>query len=324
MEPRFAYLDQNHWIYLAKDYWGKPHKPAHKGLAANLFEAVRSDRVRLPLSNVHFIEHLRAASGPRRQRLARVFDRFSGGWHMASWSCVLPVEIHRVVAHFFGERSSMPQPQIFGKGFLFGLGPKQRELLLRDRTEEQLDLLGSIATFPGAIFDLLTFPNEVGRKRQNEKVTDLDCAHAAAAEQLRSARKSDAIEMHRRAQYVGYTSHHQDLIVPALAAIGRTFEEFLNLMLEGLTAFWSHVPSLDVDCELTLYRDRQWSRSVDPNDMRDIAYLALAMPYCDLVVTERFWARAAEETGLTEKYSTVVCADLTELLERIGVGPDTS
>ncbi|MHB1413990.1 MAG: hypothetical protein ACYC1C_01965 [Chloroflexota bacterium] len=315
MEPYFVYLDQNHWIYLAKDFWGKPHKPAHKGLSGRIFDAVKSDRIRLPLSTIHFIEHLRSASGARRQRLAEVFDRFSGGWQMASWACILPVEIHRAVANVFGERSVMPQPEIFGKGFLFGLGPKERALLVAGRTEQHLQRLQSISALPGAILDLLTSPNEAGRERQNAKVTESSYGYAAAAEDLRSVRKSASIEVHRRAQYAGYTFHHQRLIFPALDAIGRTRDEFLNLGVKGLSAFWSTVPSLDVDCELTLYRDRQWSKSVDPNDSRDIGHLALAIPYCDVVVSERFWARAIAETGLAEKYGTVVCTDLAEILE---------
>ena len=318
MEPRFVYLDQNHWIYLAQDYWGKPHKPDHKGLAARLLDAVKSDRVRLPLSTIHFIEHLRAESAARRHRLAQVFDRFSRGWHMASWSSVLPVEIHRAVANALGERSTMLRPEVFGKGFLFGLGPKERALLLEGRTEQQLNLLQSIAALPEAILDLLTYPNEAGRGRQNAMVIESSRANPAAVEELRSLRKSHSTEVHRRAQYAGYMLHHQELIFPALDAIGRTRDEFLSLGLEGLTAFWSSVPSLDVDCELTLYRDRQWSKSVNPSDVRDIGHLALAIPYCEVVVTERFWARAAEETGLAKKYGTVVWTDLTEVLEPDG------
>ena len=318
MEPRFVYLDQNHWIYLAQDYWGKPHKPDHKGLAARLLDAVKSDRVRLPLSTIHFIEHLRAESAARRHRLAQVFDRFSRGWHMASWSSVLPVEIHRAVANALGERSTMLRPEVFGKGFLFGLGPKERALLLEGRTEQQLNLLQSITALPEAILDLLSYPNEAGRGRQNAMVIESSRANAAAVEELRSLRKSHSTEVHRRAQYAGYMLHHQELIFPALDAIGRTRDEFLSLGLEGLTAFWSSVPSLDVDCELTLYRDRQWSKSVNPNDVRDIGHLALAIPYCEVVVAELFWARAAEETGLAKKYGTVVCTDLTEVLEPDG------
>lgn len=46
-------------------------------------------------------------------------------------------------------------------------------------------------------------------------------------------------------------------------------------------------------------------------------HMALAVPYCDIVVTERFWTRASEDTGLAQKYGTVVCAVLAELLDML-------
>jgi hypothetical protein len=315
MESCYTYLDQNHWIYLAKDYWGKPHKETHRGIARDLLARVDSDQIRLPLSTTHFIEHLRAENSARRERLAEVFDRFSRGWHMASWTRVLPAEIHKAVADTFNEQSSMPQPELFGKGFMFGLGPEEKELLLEGRTEQQLNLLQSVAALPWAVLSLLTFTNEAGRGRQNMQVTESSRANTAAAEALRSVRKSHTTATRRRAQHAGYHLHHQDLMLSALAALGHTPEDFWDLGPEGISEFWSRVPSLDVDCELTLYRDRQWSKPVNINDVRDIGYLSLTLPYCDTVVTERFWARAIQETGLATKYRTVVCTDLFELLE---------
>lgn len=319
MSRTIAYLDQNHWIYLAKDYWGKPHKPAHRGLAERLLASAMSDRVRLPLSVIHFIEHLRAESGPRRRRLAEVFDLFNCCWHMASWSNVLPTEVHHAIAETFSVEPLIPKPELFGKGFLFGLGPKERAVLLEGRTEEQLNRLESIVTLPGAVLDLLTFPNELRRGRLNARITESGSANAAAAEVMRSQRKSYPTTVHRKAQYAEYTHHHLELIAVAMQELGLPKGDFFTLSLQQLCTFWSRVPSLDVDCELTIYRDRQWSRSVDANDVRDIGHLALAVPYCDVVVTERFWARALSETGLAEKYRTAICTDLTELMKTIEV-----
>lgn len=317
MTCRYAYLDQNQWIYLAKDYWGKPHKQAHRGIAQRILAKVNSGQLRLPLSTTHFIEHLRAEDAARRRRLAKVFDLFSHGWYVASWATVLPVEIHQAVAKIFSDPHTVIRPQVFGRGYLFGLGPTERELLCEGRTNERIDLFERIASLPGAILDLLTSPNEPGRRKQNEKVSELGMANAGACENMRQIRRSEPVEVHRRAQYAGYTLHHQDFLIPALAAVGRTSDDFLALGLDGLMRFWADVPSLDVDCELTLYRDRQWTRRVHENDGRDIGHLVLAMPYCDVVVTERFWKRAAVEMGISEKYGTAVCTDLVEALDLV-------
>jgi hypothetical protein len=144
-------------------------------------------------------------------------------------------------------------------------------------------------------------------------MADEGARNARGAEQVRAARRPYPKALHRRAQLVGYVEHLRCDIVAALGAIGKNWEAFLSLGINGWEQFWSLVPTMHVDCELTLYRDRQWSRPVKANDVYDIGQLVTAVPYCDVVVVERFWARAIEETRLAEKYGTVVCADLAEL-----------
>jgi hypothetical protein len=71
-QPAYVFLDQNHWIYLAQDFWGKPHKPSHQGIARELLSRVERDDIRLPLNIIHLIEHLRRAKKDSRERLAEV------------------------------------------------------------------------------------------------------------------------------------------------------------------------------------------------------------------------------------------------------------
>jgi len=162
--------------------------------------------------------------------------------------------------------------------------------------------------------DLLAFPNELGRLHVKEETIKSCGLDAAAAEQLRQHRKSASKVLQRRAQYVGYTYEYQSQIANELRSLGKTLDDFFLLGQQGLEDFWARVPSLDTDCQLTLYRDRQWPRPVQPNDIPDLGHLALAIPYCNVIVVERFWARAIQETGLAEKYGTVICADLGDLL----------
>jgi hypothetical protein len=59
-DPRYVFLDLNHWIYLAKAYQGRPQRPAHKELLASLLAAVNRDEVRLPINCLHLIELARS------------------------------------------------------------------------------------------------------------------------------------------------------------------------------------------------------------------------------------------------------------------------
>src|SRR6266545_744427 len=155
--PRYIFLDQNHWIYLARALSGRPQAPPHTSVAATLLGKVDRDEVRLPLSSLHLIEHLRAERPARRRTLAEVYERVSQGWFIAGWSDVLRAEINRAVAMAFGAAPPHP-PQIFGRGFLFGVGTAGRSALLAQHSESVFSRLADIASRPGALLDLLTFP----------------------------------------------------------------------------------------------------------------------------------------------------------------------
>lgn len=314
-EPIQIFLDQNHWIYLAKSYWGKPHKDSHAAVSDEMLAMVLQDEVRLPLNLIHLIEHLRHERQDSRERLAEVFENFSRGWFFAAWDDIIPLEINRALWQTFMPNEAFESFEVFGRGHLFGVGPRGREAWPSDWTDDEIEMLRRVTSQPGQLYGLLTFPNESGRGRQKTSIIGLSERNAAAAEDLRSVRRPYQNEVHRRAQYAGYTLDLQSHLKSALKVLGKSFDDFVALGVEGLSAFWQRVPSLDVDCELTLYRDRQHSKAVDKNDVWDIGHLALAVPYCSAIVVERFWARAIEETGLAEKYGIAVFTDLSDLLE---------
>jgi hypothetical protein len=315
-EPECAniFLDQNHWIYLAKDYWGKADQAKHAGVARSLLSHVESGRVRLPLNTIHLIEHLRNASEDARGRLAEVFERYSCGWFFAAWSDILPLELSRAVGQVYGQLDG-GDVSVFGRGFIHGVGPQGRELLRGSVSD--WDFMSKLSAAPGMMLDMLTRENEINRRRQNEEISKIGKRDASAIEKQREVRKPYLKEMHRRAQYTEYTYEFQKQLALSLSPLGKSIEEFFAMGHEKLMAFWSTVPSLDVDCELSLYRDRQWSRQVAANDTADLGHLALAVPYSRAVVVERFWKRAIVETRLGEKYGTAVYSDVRELVDAL-------
>ena len=311
---RYVFLDQNHWIYLAKDYWGKPDLPRHSGVAKKLLRAVEADRVRLPLNTIHLIECLRRSDEDARKRLAEVFEVYSRGWFCAAPSDILPLELRRAVRELYGNVDGEILP-VFGLGFMFGIGVGGRAMLRQSVSD--FDAIAGLSALPGMLFDLLTSENETNRRHQNTEIAKIGQRDASAAESLRAVRKPSPKATHRLAQYANYTYELQKELTLALVPFGKSLEEFFALGPEQLAAFWATVPSLDVDCELSLYRDRQWSRQVSANDTADLGHLTIAVPYCDAVVVERFWKRALTETRLGQKYRTTVFSDNTELVDTL-------
>jgi hypothetical protein len=312
-DPRYVFLDQNHWIYLARAYHGKPHRPAHEDLLDPLLAAVNRDEVRLPISHLHLIELLRAGRSKRRTDLADVFERFAKGWYIAAWSHILPREFDRAVAQVLELPTVPPPPEVFGRGLFHGLLPSSREDLRRKCGSGTFAKLEWISTLPGATLDVVGFPNEQGRGRQNASIAERARKDAEAIEQDRQTFRSEPKAVRRRVKMASYILSFQDELKASLSRVGHSPDSFFSRSTEFSVRFWSEVPSLYVDCELTLYRDRQWSRAVDPNDLDDVSHLALSVPYCSAVVVERFWARALAETGVARRYATMVCTDLEEL-----------
>lgn len=90
-------------------------------------------------------------------------------------------------------------------------------------------------------------------------------------------------------------------------------QDFLALGREQLLAFWESIPTLHVEIALESERDEQRSREIQANDVIDVSFLSVAIPYCDIVVTERFWVHLAQRNGLDQSYDTILLTDLTEL-----------
>lgn len=109
-------------------------------------------------------------------------------------------------------------------------------------------------------------------------------------------------------------SEHMDR---ALGQIGRTQGEMFALGHEAAMRLLSENAPLNVQVQLAVARDMHWDRTVQPNDLQDIGALCVAIPYCDFVVTEKFWTRIIEQTGTGKLHGTSVTSDLATLHEVI-------
>jgi len=78
-------------------------------------------------------------------------------------------------------------------------------------------------------------------------------------------------------------------------------------------SFFHSIPTLDVLITLIHARDRDLGRAVHRNDAKDIIFLSVAIPYCNVIVLERFWAHVVESTGLDRKYDTLSLTDVGDL-----------
>jgi hypothetical protein len=77
------------------------------------------------------------------------------------------------------------------------------------------------------------------------------------------------------------------------------------------------VPNLDVFVTLTLARNQDLVRPIHRNDLRDLDWLSVALPYSNIVVMENYWGHQVHSTSLDRKYCTIVLADLRRLPDQL-------
>jgi hypothetical protein len=104
-----------------------------------------------------------------------------------------------------------------------------------------------------------------------------------------------------------------------LQEVGITLQIFFD-QLSGrdiLKEFFQRISSLDVLLSLTAARNKDLVRPIHRNDFKDVLGLSVAMPYCNLVVSENHWGHMAKALKLDEKYDTVLITDARDLPEQL-------
>jgi len=77
------------------------------------------------------------------------------------------------------------------------------------------------------------------------------------------------------------------------------------------------MPSFDVAVSLKTSYHRDPNHRWTTNDLHDIDALGSALPYCDVVVTDKAVAEHARRTGLDDRLQTTVLSNLTDLIQHL-------
>ena len=86
--------------------------------------------------------------------------------------------------------------------------------------------------------------------------------------------------------------------------------------------FWSReymasVPTVNVWSKLSLYLSRCITRDITINDINDIGHLAVALPYCDIVVVDSAMAHLSTFRKLNDSYGTIVYSSLDMCVDNL-------
>ncbi len=95
--------------------------------------------------------------------------------------------------------------------------------------------------------------------------------------------------------------------------MGKTFADLRALPDEKIASLIDLVPCWDVERCLSVEVEQQWSRELQGNDVYDISAMTAAIPYCDMVVTEKLWAHLSNRCGVAARYNARVVHSLMDV-----------
>jgi hypothetical protein len=326
--PRLVYLDLNHWIYLAQAAVGHVQGAAYRQALEACRAAKSTGAALFPLSAAHYIEMYNIKDPRQRLDVAAVMEELSGFATIVSRSVVMVAEVRQVLDALARKEASTDAVNLmgFGVGPAFGMrgGLRMRDADGRDVTQElSPKRMAALASAEWQLERaLLAGPPDEEVPTLVEQGYDPRAAIKVA--QQRAQQEEDLRLMldddprWRRGRLRDVVSARElryellDIVEAALGRRGLAWADVLGDR-ESLRRFMGAMPSTEVAVALKTNRHRNAALRWTANDINDIDALSLAVPYCDVVVTEKFAHHVITTSRVAERMNTVVLRRISDL-----------
>ncbi len=342
MVRRSVYLDLNHWIGLAKAAVGHRDGGRYIPLLHASRVALANGAVVFPLSGQHYMEMSGIRDPRQREDVARVMMELSEFRTLLCRALVMRLELESILdARVGGRAVPYASLDLIGTGFGHAFGIKG-QLQVRDDSGSSPEAIRQ--SWPGGpeahdrqlaemqyMAEWMMLRGPLDEDLDDLAENGFDPAAARRGQELRAlqereqAQRFDQDPRWRRgrirdvvgARYV--IVELMDMLNQGLEARSATLDDLFSEDRDAVRAVVDAMPSGDVHVSLQVAAHRNPQSSWTPNDYFDIDALSLAVPYCDVVVTERRRARDLVWSGCPERLNTTVLTspeDLVAELER--------
>ena len=330
--PELVYLDMNHWINLAQAATGHPNGAAHLE-ALEICKAARASNTALfPLAAAHYFEMAKIKDPRQRRDVAAVMEELSSFATLLDRTTVMGVELRAALDAVTGGPGLTITVALLGRGIgpAFGMrgGLRVRDANGEDVTDEFVAVGDNASALASANLSLeramLAGPEDKDLAALAERGYDPLAAFKVAqrrADQEEGMRaRLDADPRWRRGRIYDVVAAYEmsnellDPLEKACAERGYLWQD-VQSERETLRRFTRSMPSTEVAIVLKATRHRDGTLRWTPNDITDVDALSLAVPYCDVVVTEKYAHHVLVASGVAKRMSTVVLPSTSQLAD---------
>lgn len=315
--PLIVYLDQKGWIDLAKIKYGSVKTDEETRLLETIYRAVEEDKVIFPLSIVHLDEM--PSSETKRQQLAALMVRLSKGYSFSPYvDNQIAVEVDQIVAEKLGYLH-IDLRQVFLKQVIHNLIGSKVEIVRRDGDKNEKPPKEIKEKMTNLLYDPRVFEFSLTKTKPNPSLRQYQKEAATKMDEIRKRLLKIKDKDLRRRTFLA--QNVSAIIVPHIVEIlidrglPKDFFKMEEWTREDMDRFLTHVPTGLTFITLTMYMDLQFQRAIKVNDIADVWGLTLAIPYCDVVVTERRWVAIAKQSKLDTICDTIMLSSINDLMD---------
>jgi len=328
-----VYLDLNHWIYLAQANSGLSSGTRFLRALDACRNACLSGAARFVLSGSHYLEMVKIRDPAQRRAIADVMEQLTDFAVLVSRVVIMELELEATLNRFVIAIPSLPPVALVERGVRHAFGIKSGLRIMGpegDATEHVRQQMGPEkfdAFVASANLQLersvLRGPtdDEVGKLQQygwNPAGPAAVAIKRADEEQAQSRRLDEEGGRWRRGRLRDLVAarelliEFQNMMPRALAARALTLNG-IGPTPEAAMAFVRSMPSTEVSIEIKTAWHRNAHKRWTPNDIHDIDALSLAVPYCDIVVTEKGCHHLLNAARLDRRMHTTILRRLDDL-----------
>jgi hypothetical protein len=334
--PFLVYLDLNHWIGLADVVANRPTGEGYKDALTACRAAKQNGLAAFPLSGTHYMEVSKIVDPSRRANLAAIMEELSDFMTLLSRVTVMRLELETALDQALDVSSSSLVADLIGWGVGHSVGVEggpefvdesgasftaaARAKMGTDAFDQMLAnmwlaLERMIIRGPQNDAEVATLrargwqPDAAVKVAQERADREIELVAILNAEPAwRKGRLRDVVSARE------LTHEIWEALVEGLVARGiPNIDSFKDR--EKIRQFTRSMPSTEVVIEMKTARHRNPSTKWDTKTIFDIDAMALSVPYCDAVVTERHACSILERAGFSGRMDVALMRRLDELVD---------
>jgi len=318
------YLDQ--WVYveLLRSYKGLPPQyPKYAKICQGLIESSNDGTNKFPFSLAHLHETLKRNKLNSRKELFKFMFDLSKFYTIRPWTQVIDLEVRNAILISLGLKTKNLLDFVFGGELVHCIGGIL-ELESIDPNKEVPDEIKEKINIE--VFRNSELISDIFSKDTNiEHVDSFIQENNELTQRLEGLRKKDYYYHDKKMRKKisderFFIDIINDPITKAATEFNLDSQKYAQQILssrESTTNFLKSIPTAYVFHVLSEACDLNLGRSSKPNDFWDIAALAIAVPYCDVVLTEKESVSILNKNKIGELYNTKILHKIEELSEFI-------